>query len=81
MDALRPCKPDPRVYDLVSGIPGIPKNTVAFVSSNSFDAIGARDFGLRVGWCSHAGASLEEMGFVPDGTVRRLDGIPKPLGV
>ncbi|HYB75224.1 MAG TPA: hypothetical protein VED18_17760 [Candidatus Sulfotelmatobacter sp.] len=81
MDALRPCKPDLRVYDLASGIPGIPKNTVAFVSSNSFDAIGAKAFGFRVCWCKRAGAPVDDLGFVPDATVRRLDGIPKPLGV
>jgi 2-haloacid dehalogenase len=79
VDPLRTYKPDPRVYDLASRTLGIPKNTVAFVSSNSFDVIGAKAFGFQVCWCNRAGAPLDELGLAPDVTVRRLDELPKAL--
>jgi len=43
-------KPHPSVYDLVIQKFGVPKENVAFVSSNSWDAIGAANFGFRVFW-------------------------------
>jgi 2-haloacid dehalogenase len=81
VDGLRAYKPDPRVYDLVPRTLGVPANTVAFVSSNSFDVIGAKAFGFRVCWCNRAEAPLDELGFAPDVTVRRLDELPGALGV
>ncbi len=81
VDGLRIYKPDPRVYGLVPAALGVPANTVAFVSSNSFDVIGAKAFGFQVCWCNRAGAPLDELGFAPDVTVRRLDEIPKALGL
>jgi 2-haloacid dehalogenase len=81
VDGLRTYKPDPRVYDLASRTLGIPKNTVAFVSSNSFDVIGAKAFGFRVCWCNRAGAPLDDLGLAPDATVRRLDELPEALGL
>jgi 2-haloacid dehalogenase len=79
VDALRTFKPDPRVYGLAFRTLGVPKNTVAFVSSNSFDVVGAKAFGFQVSWCNRAGAPLDELGFAPDVTVRRLDELPKAL--
>ncbi len=81
VDGLRIYKPDPRVYALAPGTLGVPANTVAFVSSNAFDVIGAKAFGLRVCWCNRAGTPLDELGLAPDVTVRRLDEIPKALGL
>jgi len=81
VDSLRTYKPNPAVYDLAHKTMGVPANTVAFVSSNSFDVVGAKAFGLRVCWCNRAGAPLDALGFAPDVTVRRLDEIPKALGL
>ena len=81
VDGLRTYKPNPAVYELASRTMGVPANTVAFVSSNSFDVIGAKAYGFQVCWCNRAGAPLDELGFAPDVTVRRLDEIPKALGL
>ncbi len=81
VDGLRIYKPDPRVYALAPGTLGVPANTVAFVSSNAFDVIGAKAFGFWACWCNRAGTPLDELGFAPDVTVSRLDEIPKALGL
>jgi 2-haloacid dehalogenase len=45
------------------------------VSSNYWDAAGAKAFGYRVCWCNRSGAEPEHMGYPPDMVVRRLDQI------
>ncbi len=47
-------KPDPRVYRLASEHFGAAPADIAFVSSNPWDAFGAREFGFRVFWCNRA---------------------------
>ncbi len=79
VDTLKTYKPNPAVYDLAPKALGLAKETIAFVSSNSFDVIGAKAFGFQVVWCNRAKAPLDEMGITPDFTVARLDEIPKAL--
>lgn len=81
VDAVRTYKPSPAVYALGPQRLGVPKEEVAFVSSNSFDVIGAKAFGYRVCWVNRAGAPLDELGVVPDATVSRLDELPTALGI
>ncbi|MEK6719028.1 MAG: haloacid dehalogenase type II [candidate division NC10 bacterium] len=81
VDTLKTYKPNPAVYDLAPRALGLAKETIAFVSSNSFDVIGAKAFGFQVVWCNRAQAPLDELGFAPDFTVARLDEIPKALGL
>jgi 2-haloacid dehalogenase len=80
-DAVRTYKPSPAVYALGPQRLGVPKAEIAFVSSNSFDVIGAKAFGYRVCWVNRAGAPLDELGMAPDATVSRLDELPKALGL
>ena len=80
VDALKIYKPSPAVYELAPKTMGIPKNTIAFVSSNAFDVIGAKAYGFQVCWCNRAGARLDELGLPPDHTIRALDELPKLLG-
>jgi 2-haloacid dehalogenase len=80
VDALRVYKPSPAVYELAPKTMGVPENTIVFVSSNAFDVIGAKAYGFQVCWCNRAGAPLDELGFAPDHTLRRLDELPKLLG-
>ncbi len=80
VDALKIYKPSPAVYELAPKTMGVPKNAIVFVSSNAFDVIGAKAYGFQVCWCNRAGAPLDELGFAPDHTVRRLDELPKLLG-
>ena len=52
-------KPDPRVYALATAHFDTTPARIAFVSSNAWDAFGARAFGCRVFWVNRAGASAE----------------------
>jgi 2-haloacid dehalogenase len=79
VDVIRTYKPNPTVYELGPRALGLPKDAIAFVSSNAFDVIGAKAFGYRVIWCNRAQALLDPLGFLPDATVARLDEIPGVL--
>jgi 2-haloacid dehalogenase len=79
VDACRTYKPNPTVYALAPEALGVVKDSIAFVSSNSFDVIGAKAYGFQVVWCNRARAPLDELGFTPDVTVARLDEIPAAL--
>jgi 2-haloacid dehalogenase len=48
-------KPDPRVYRLAEARLGHPAGAMAFVSSNAWDAFGARAAGFRVVWVNRSG--------------------------
>ncbi len=48
-------KPDPRVYALATERFGCPAAQLAFVSSNAWDAFGARENGFRVVWVNRTG--------------------------
>lgn len=50
IDSKRVFKPSPEAYTLIESSLGIPPAEVLFVSSNPFDACGAKAFGLRVAW-------------------------------
>jgi len=52
-------KPDPRVYALAASHFATTPGRIAFVSSNAWDAFGARAFGCRVFWINRAGAPVE----------------------
>jgi len=76
VDMAKTYKPSPRVYALGPKILNLPAEEILFVSSNLWDATGAKAFGYRVCWCDRSGAQLEDLGFAPDFTVRSLDQIP-----
>jgi 2-haloacid dehalogenase len=75
VDRAKTYKPSPRVYALASEILNLPPREILFVSSNSWDAAGAKAFGYRVCWCNRDGAKEEGLGFPADFTVSRLDQI------
>ncbi len=50
MDAKKIFKPSPHAYTLIESTLGIPPREVLFVSSNPWDACGAKAFGLNVAW-------------------------------
>lgn len=80
-DEVRTYKPSPAVYALGPKHLGVPKEQIVFVSSNSFDVVGAKAFGFRVCWVNRAGAPLDELGLTPDATVSRLDEMAKALAL
>jgi 2-haloacid dehalogenase len=50
IDAQKIFKPSPDAYTLIESRLGVPPAQVLFVSSNPWDACGARAFGLNVAW-------------------------------
>ncbi|MBS0531080.1 MAG: haloacid dehalogenase type II [Proteobacteria bacterium] len=50
IDTKRIFKPSPQAYTLIEEQLGVTPNEVLFVSSNPWDAIGAKAFGLNVAW-------------------------------
>jgi 2-haloacid dehalogenase len=75
VDELRVFKPAPQVYELAVRRLGVPKERIGFVSSNCWDAIGAKSYGFRVWWVNRGGAPLDRLGFTPDEVVETLDEI------
>jgi len=77
VDRVKTYKPNPRVYALGPEVLGLPAGEILFVSSNSWDAAGAKAFGYQVCWCNRSGAEMEYLGCAPDFMVRGLDQIPE----
>lgn len=59
-------KPDPRVYQLAVDRLKLPASDIGFVSSNGWDAAGAKAFGFKVCWINRSGAPAERLGAAPD---------------
>ncbi|MGZ5650600.1 MAG: haloacid dehalogenase type II [Usitatibacter sp.] len=72
-------KPDPSVYRLAEEQLGVPRALMGFVSSNGWDAAGAKTFGFQVFWINRAGTPVERLGVRPDETLKDLDGLVKLL--
>jgi 2-haloacid dehalogenase len=50
VDTRKMFKPAPDAYSLIEAVLGVPPAEVLFVSSNPWDACGAKAFGLNVAW-------------------------------
>ena len=72
VDELKVYKPAPEVYALAVSKLSVPKERVGFVSSNCWDALGAKSYGFAVYWINRAGAPLDRLGFKPDGILAGL---------
>jgi 2-haloacid dehalogenase len=72
VDELKMYKPAPEVYELAVRRLDVPRERIAFVSSNCWDALGAKSYGFRVYWINRAGAPVDRMGFAPDAEVKSL---------
>jgi 2-haloacid dehalogenase len=72
-------KPHPSVYQLAVDRLAVPKEAIAFSSSNGWDAYGASAFGMRVVWCNRYGQRRERLPGQPDFEVRSLAELPPLL--
>ena len=72
VDEVGVFKPHPSVYELALKAFNLPPERILFVSSNPWDASGARTFGLPVAWVNRAGVPFERLGVTPDLTVTDL---------
>jgi 2-haloacid dehalogenase len=75
-DRVRTYKPSPRVYQLGPDLLHLPAEEILFVSSNAWDAAGAKAFGYCVCWCNRSGRAMDQLGFAPDIVVSSLDQVP-----
>ncbi|MDH4175148.1 MAG: haloacid dehalogenase type II [Betaproteobacteria bacterium] len=79
VDAVKMFKPVPEVYQLAVARLGVAKDAIGFVSSNCWDALGAKSFGFRVYWINRTGAPVDRLGFQPDGLLGSLGDLPEVL--
>lgn len=77
--SVKAYKPHPTVYQLAEERLGVPRTMVGFVSSNGWDAAGARAFGFQVFWVNRAKAPVERLGVRPDATVANLEELTRLL--
>jgi len=76
VDSRKVYKPAPTVYRLAVERLRTPKSAIGFVSSNGWDACGAKSFGFRTFWINRAGAPADALGAAPDHVIRTLDELP-----
>ena len=66
-------KPHPSVYRIAEEEIGVSRAMMGFVSSNGWDAAGAKSFGFRAYWVNRSGAPVERLGVRPDEIVKDLE--------
>ena len=76
VDAAGIYKPSPRVYELAVDTLGLPAADIGFVSSNGWDAAGAKVFGFTTFWINRYGLPVERHAPEPDYVVGSLANIP-----
>ena len=79
VDAAGIYKPSPRVYQLSLDRLQLPASRIAFVSSNCWDAIGAKAFGFTTFWINRTGAPVDRHGPPPDRIIATLSELPALL--
>ena len=79
VDGPKTFKPAPEVYRYAVDRLGVAAGRIGFVSSNCWDALGAKSFGFLVWWIRRSGAPVDRLGFNPDGTLGGLGELPALL--
>ncbi len=79
VDAAGIFKPSPRVYQLAVDKLRVPASRIGFVSSNCWDAIGAKAFGFKTFWINRTGAPVDRHGPPPDRILSTLADLPPLL--
>lgn len=72
VDEVKIFKPHPSVYALAPARLGLAKEEIAFVSSNGWDAAGAKAFGFEVYWINRMAAPIEELSSPPNAVIASL---------
>ncbi len=80
VDDARKFKPHPECYALVEASLGLKNDEVLFVSSNSFDVAGAKEFGFKVAWIRRSGVAAPTGPIEPAQMYRLLRGNAETLG-
>jgi 2-haloacid dehalogenase len=79
VDAAGIFKPSPRVYQLAVDQLNCPPARIGFVSSNCWDAIGAKAFGFVAFWINRTGVPVDLHGPPPDRIIGTLAELPSML--
>ncbi len=80
VDDVQSFKPDPLVYEYLTARSGAVKESLWLVSSNPFDVIGAKSYGLRTVWVQRDRSSILDLPeFAPDVIVNGLTDLPAIL--
>ncbi len=69
-------KPAPEAYQLAVNHLGVAASEIVFLSSNSWDAVGATAFGFKVAWVKRFGQRPERMPFQPEAEINTLAELP-----
>jgi 2-haloacid dehalogenase len=72
-------KTHPKVYQMSVDRLGVAASSMAFMSSNAWDAHAASAFGMRVVWCNRYGQRRERLPGTPDREIRSLAELPALL--
>jgi 2-haloacid dehalogenase len=59
----------------------VPAANIGFVSSNCWDALGAKSFGFNVYWINRAQAPVDRLDARPDGMLGSLGDLPERIGL
>ena len=73
-------KPAPSVYQLCSDRLGVAPSEIAFVSSNGWDAAGAKAFGFTTFWINRPSGPVEQLGVKPDQLLKSLAELLDQIG-
>jgi len=76
VDTVKIFKPAPEVYELATRALKVHRSEVAFVSSNCWDALGARSYGFVSYWINRTAAPVDLLGIAPDGILKSLGDLP-----
>ena len=79
VDEVAVFKPDPRVYQLACDRLRLSREEIGFVSSNGWDAAGAKSFGFKTFWINRANAPVDALGVTPDLMLNSLAELPTLL--
>ncbi len=72
VDEAKVFKPAPEVYELAVSKLNIAKERIGFVSSNCWDALGARAYGFESYWINRSGAPVDRLGLQPRRVLKSL---------
>nr|P24070.1 RecName: Full=(S)-2-haloacid dehalogenase 2; AltName: Full=2-haloalkanoic acid dehalogenase II; AltName: Full=DEHCII; AltName: Full=Halocarboxylic acid halidohydrolase II; AltName: Full=L-2-haloacid dehalogenase II [Pseudomonas sp. CBS3]AAA25833.1 2-haloalkanoic acid dehalogenase II [Pseudomonas sp.] len=78
-DEVSVSKPSPAAYELAEKRLKVVRSKLLFVSSNAWDASGARHFGFQVCWVNRSRNTFEQLGERPDHVISGLDELPNLL--
>lgn len=78
-EQVRAFKPAPVVYEFVEQQLGFPASKIAFVSSNSWDIVGAASYGFYSIWLNRHNRTSEKLPYEADVEIKSLDNLDSVL--